>query len=114
MGGHADRKIKTRKAVHAAFSYPVKVNGTIDVTARWHTKQALIGELDSGGYSEYVASNEQLVFDTDELLGGAVELAPNDVITIDHPAYAGIVFTLDTMVEADGPTEQKWRVVRRS
>lgn len=99
--------------MHAAFSYPVKVNGVIDVTARWHTKQALVGELDSGGYAEYIASNNHLVFNSDELTAGAVELKPNDVISMSHPAFVGIDFILSERVETDGPLEEKWQVVRK-
>jgi len=100
-----------RKAVHAAFSYPVLVNG-VALSARWHTKQRLIGQLENGGYAEILENLESLVFMADELEEKSVLLEQGTEVVITHPAYSSATFYLDVLMPNDGPLEVKYQVAR--
>lgn len=113
MSGWAAAKAAARKVVHATFqraatyAAPGSIDDPVDCTVRWHAKGARMGDLDSAGYAELVATEDRIVFDKTIIAfkperGGIVTL-------LDDP---GLSFRLEVQAEEDGPVTDIWTVTR--
>lgn len=119
----AQMKALARRAVHTAFcvsaSYqpPDPDAEPVALKVRWHTKQHLVGQLDSGGYAEMVEGITKIVFDKDELLQKEVTLERLGVVTLLPLEYLdrngqAPVFILELEDEDTGPVGDTWQVTR--
>lgn len=122
MSKLASVKARARRALHAAMSLDAEYQhannaAPADVKIRWHTKQALMGELDNGGYAERIESVNRLIFNLEELTEKQIELHRGGKVTIVDADYVSETgerprFILELEEEDTGPIERTWQVVR--
>jgi hypothetical protein len=113
-------KAKARRDVHASlsvsaryesYSQEVIVDG---LSVRWHNKQQLVGDRDSGGYAQIIDGIERIVFMQDELQAKGVTLEGGDVIIIKAEGYGNVGLVLQTQEPIVGPVEVIWQVSRKN
>lgn len=115
-------KARARRALHDALAVSALYQDDtlcrpVPLRVRWHTKQALMGELDSGGYAERIESVNRIIFDMAELSTKDLELKRAGVVTLTDPEYAETngelpAFILEVEEPDTGPVERIWQVVR--
>lgn len=118
-----DLKRRTRTAVHSAFEVPCLLArgardgiGDIPLTARFHNRMGLTGDLQSQGYAEIIEGIQRVVLNRELLAtaldGGELTLVRGDIITF--PDYIAIGTDLTLMLDArdpyDGPVTERWAV----
>ncbi|HGE7063275.1 TPA: hypothetical protein ACGCAJ_004704, partial [Serratia marcescens] len=65
-------KAKARRDVHASLSVSARYEsytGEVvdDLSVRWHNKQALLGDIENGGYASVIEGIERIIFMRAEL-----------------------------------------------
>jgi len=118
-----DLKTRTRRDVHSRFAVPCTVatgsrggSGDVPLTARFHNKMALGGDILSEGYANIIEGIQRVIFNREEFVtavnGGQLTLSRGDVVTF--PNYMGpnqdLVVVLDARDPHDGPIDEKWSV----
>lgn len=116
-------KAAARRAVHAALSVQALYSDDytiipIPLRVRWHMKQQLVGQLDSGGYAEMIEGIERIVFDVQELTAKGVDLMRTGTIELtdlayQHPDGSRPTFELEVQELDTGPVERIWKVTRQ-
>lgn len=98
-------KSLVRETVHATFSaqgfyLDSSINMPVEIHARWHVKQALVGgPNESEGYAEFYESVDKIIFKKSD--ANAVPIKRGGVVWF--PGYAtGETFTADS--QASGPS----------
>jgi hypothetical protein len=101
-------KAKAQQDVHATFAVPAvyRAAGTmvdVDITARLHTRQEIIGDLDREGFAQILQDVNRVVLDTAEVA------APTRLSRITFPD--GRAFLLEAQLATGNVQHQTWEVV---
>lgn len=113
-------KAKARRDVHASLSVSARYESYSQETVanglsvRWHNKQQLLGDLDSGGYAQFIDGIERIIFMQDELQTRGIVLEEGDVIIITAEGFGNIGLVLKTQEPVVGPVEVIWQVSRKT
>lgn len=80
-------------------------------------KQGLVGQLDAGGYAEFIQGVERLVFNMEELTTKRVELIRGGKVELTDVEYTlpdggKPTLTLDVQEDDTGPIERIWKVTK--
>ena len=121
----AETKRKARQTLHGLASVIVLYTGPedgaqpVELRARWHNKKSVpVGDLDSQGFADILATVDKLVFNqsnlaapeqSDGMVAAAVTL--KRLGTVEFAAY-GVTFYLEGSEPGDGPENVYWSVVR--
>ncbi|AAQ63356.2 hypothetical protein Nazgul56 [Burkholderia phage BcepNazgul] len=114
VGDFAALKALVRQTVHdtlavsALYADPV-TGAQTPLTARFHTKMALVGDLDREGYARMVEGINYLVFNKPEVTSLGITLQRDGSVTF--PDY-GFTFRLDVEDDTDNFVDIKWSVER--
>lgn len=118
-----DLKTRLRRNVHSAFAVPCLLargerdgSGDISLTARFHNRMALGGDLNGEGFASIIEGIQRVIFDREDfataLDGGQLTLVRGDMLTF--PDYMGtgqnLVVVLDARDPYDGPVNEAWAV----
>lgn len=116
-------KYAARRAVHSALSVSALYRDEftilpIPLKVRWHMKQQLVGQLDSGGYAETIEGIERIIFDMEELTAKGVELMRTGIVELTDLEYLQPdgnkpTFELEVQELDTGPIERIWKVTRQ-
>ena len=112
---HAATRRLRAKVVHdtlalAATYFDDSLAAPVVLRVRWHNKQALRGDLDNQGYSQYIDSIDRVVFDPSEMAEKGIEVVRGAVVTITALGFNDAKLHIDTRDEAAGPGEEIWLV----
>jgi hypothetical protein len=107
-------KSLTRQTVHDVLAVEAfyKSNATSTpkpITARWHEKKVLQGQMDGEG-AQVLEGIDHVVFNIPQLLERKIKLSRGGIIIF--KAYENFTVTLDNKILSDGPVEEKWAVTR--
>lgn len=113
----AEIKAKARRDVHASLSIAAtyqsySLDTIADLSIRWHNKQALVGDMDSGGYATMIEGIERIIFMRSELTAKNIELNEGDSITVTAEGFEDAKLLLKAREPIVGPEEVIWQVVR--
>lgn len=110
-----DVKVRTRRAVHAAFAVPcVLTSGGVpfNITARLHNRMAIGGDIHSEGYATIIEGVTRAILNREQLAAVGATPAREDSLTF--PNFLGqgqdVVVILDARDPYDGPIDEKWSV----
>lgn len=117
-----DLKTASRRKVHTAFAVPCLLTrgwrgggGTIALTARFHTRIGIGGDLSGQGYATIIEGIQRVIFNREEFTtafdGALLTLVRSDIVTF--PGYLNgddMAVTLDARDPYDGPIDEKWSV----
>lgn len=114
--GMAEIKAKARRALHGALSVQATWTSNLTgeskpLTVRWHSKQALRGELSNDGYAQILDSQDRLIFNKEELEELQVTLSRGDKILM-PPLYENAELMVEEREETIGPIEEIWLSTR--
>lgn len=105
-------KAQTRRIVHETFggdaTYFDNVQPEVAITARWHNKIEIGGDLESSGYAQTIEGIERVIFDVEELRTKGITLRNNGIVRMAD----GTVLILSSQEPMVGPVEQIWKVSR--
>lgn len=113
----AEIKAKARRDVHASLSISARyesysLDSHEDISIRWHNKQALVGDMDNGGYSTMIEGVERIIFMRSELAAKGIELNEGDSVTVTAEGFEEAKLLLKAREPIVGPEEVIWQVVR--
>jgi len=128
----AKAKSLVRETVHSTFSaqgfyLDSSINTPVEIYARWHVKQALVGgPNESEGYAEYYEFVDKIIFKKSDATaipvkrGGTIWFpgyATGDIFTVDSqtsvPTDGTPVFTLELSQPSNHPSYVTWDVTRK-
>lgn len=113
MSDFREAKAAMRQSVHDALAVAATylddtMTEAAEITARWHERGAVVGELGSQGYAGIIENYNVLVFDRVALSDAGVVLRRGGIVTLTEE---GLAFQLDTARPIDGPVEVSWNVL---
>lgn len=114
----ASIKAKARRDVHASLSVSARYESYSrdiiedNISVRWHNKQQLMGDLDSGGYAQMLEGIERIIFMQDEMVSRGIALSIGDTIIITAEGYGNARLVLKLKEPVIGPVEEIWQVAR--
>lgn len=108
---------KARSVVHQTFATPVDYiapGSTVAVrlSARWHNRLLLQGNLAEGGYPDIIEGIDYLKFDANELAEKSVTLKRTGRIEFVDPLWRGAVLSLEAKRPNVGPFDVIWDVTK--
>lgn len=114
VGRFAEYKALCRQTVHdvlavSALYSDSTLSQPVPITARYHTKLALMGNLDHQGYAQVIEGLKYIIFNRPEVTSLGLTLRQRGTVTF--PDY-GISLVLDVLDEHDDQIEIKWSVVK--
>lgn len=113
-------KAKARRDVHASLSVSARYESYSQevvfggLSVRWHNKQQLVGDMDSGGYAQIIDGIERIIFMRDELASAGITLEEGDTVVITAEGFDNVALILKTQEPVVGPVEVIWQVARRN
>ncbi len=112
VGNFAELKTLCRQTVHdylavSALYKDDSLAEPVAITARFHTKLVLSGDLAGTGYAQVIEGAKFVILNRPEVT--SVGITPQRGATLTFVDY-GITVCLDVLDEADGPIEMKWAV----
>ncbi len=113
-GNWATLKRLCRQTVHNVMAVDAlysdsTLDAPVGITARFHTKLTLMGDLDQQGYASMIEGIKSIIFNQPELTSKALTLRRNG--KVEFPDY-GFSMYLDSMNEPDDLVEVSWIVTK--
>lgn len=114
---HAAFKSRTRRIVHKVFGIPMLYShrtlaAPVPLRGRYHSKQQVISDMESEGYSVTVDGIERVVFLIDALAEAGIVVEKGATVKVDDPHWPSTVLIIDSKEPQSGPEEEIWRVVK--
>jgi len=108
-----EAKAAMRQSVHDALAVTATyLDSTMaeaaDITARWHERGQVVGDLGNQGFAQIIENYNVLIFDRAALETAGVVLRRGGIVTFEEE---GLAFQLDTARPIDGPVEVAWNVL---
>lgn len=118
MFSMAELKAQVRQTVHDTLAVPaVYLDDDLvmpaALTVRWHTKIDRFGDLDGGGYPEFIEGIDRVIFNIPELVAAGVVLQEGGVLTIAIQDIGDVELVLKVMEPKTGPVQEIWQVAKK-
>ena len=108
---------QARSVVHKTFATLVDYTApgstvAVRLSARWHNRLLLQGNLAEGGYPDIIEGIDYLKFDANELTEKSVTLKRTGRIEFVDPLWRGAVLSLEAKRPNVGPFDVIWDVTK--
>lgn len=82
----------------------------VELSVRWHYKQAPVGDIENEGYPMYLDLVEKVIFDKEELATKGVTVRRGGRVQVTSPGFTGFLAIDAEEGDNVGPVNEAWRV----